>query len=107
MMLAISVVKKYHLSHLDINNAFLYGDLAEDIYMKLPKGLVTKGEQKCFVCKLHKSLYGLKQASRQWFLKFTEVFFGFSLVQSAADHSYFHMNKDGIYLVSRCYHLCG
>lgn len=77
LMLAVSAIKGYTLTHLDINNAFLYGDLAEEIYMKAPQGLVTKGEQKHLVCRLHKSLYGLKQASRQWYLKFTEVLLSF------------------------------
>lgn len=66
LMLAIYVVKNYTLTHLDINNAFLYGDLAEEIYMKAPKGLITDKEQQDLVCRSHKSLYGLKQASRQW-----------------------------------------
>lgn len=97
LMLAISVVKNYSLSHLDINNSFLYGDLREDIYMDIPKGLFTEGEKPNLVCKLNKSLYGLRQASRQWFLKFTEVLSGFGLHQSSADHSYFHMNNDAGY----------
>lgn len=67
---------------------FFYGDLKEDIYMEVPKGLLIEGDQKNLVCKLHKSLYELKKASRRWF----------GLKQSAADHSYYFMKHSGSYL---------
>ncbi|XP_042016319.1 uncharacterized mitochondrial protein AtMg00810-like [Salvia splendens] len=65
--------------------------------MVLPPGLVitdpSVGSGQ-LVCKLKKSLYGLKQASRQWYMKFSQVLSGFGLLQSSSDHSYFYKYFD-------------
>ncbi|GJW21740.1 putative RNA-directed DNA polymerase [Tanacetum coccineum] len=70
-LLAIVVKRDWMIHQLDVNNAFLHGDLSEEIYMKIPQGFVKDGDMR--ICRLHKSLYGLKQASRNWYKKFTNA----------------------------------
>jgi hypothetical protein len=57
---------------MDVKTAFLNGNIDEMIYMKQPENFVT-GDPKSMVCRLKKSIYGLKQASRQWYLKFHNI----------------------------------
>ena len=63
-ILAIAAIEDLELRSIDISHAFLNGDLEEDIYMEQPEGFEVGGPG--HVCKLKKSLYGLKQAGRVW-----------------------------------------
>ncbi|KAI3784527.1 hypothetical protein L1987_43626 [Smallanthus sonchifolius] len=60
------------LHQMDIKTTFLNIDLNEDVFMRQPEGFKPEGQEQ-LVCKLKKSIYRLKQASRQWYLKFDEV----------------------------------
>jgi len=87
VILAIASINNWHLQQLDVSNAFLYGDLTEDVYMTIPQGLHGYSPSQCY--KLKKSLYGLKQTSRQWFAKLSHLLLSFGYTQAHADHSLF------------------
>ncbi|PNX84365.1 retrovirus-related Pol polyprotein from transposon TNT 1-94, partial [Trifolium pratense] len=88
--LAIAASQNWPLFQLDVNTTFLHGDLDEEVYMKPPPGLSLA--QPDLVCKLQRSLYGLKQASRQWNAKLTETLLSSGYIQSKADYSLFTKN---------------
>ncbi|RVW95243.1 Retrovirus-related Pol polyprotein from transposon RE2 [Vitis vinifera] len=101
LLLSMAAMRSWPLYQLDIKNAFLHGDLAEEVYMEQPPGFVAQGESS-LVCRLRRSLYGLKQSPRAWFSRFSSVVQEFGMFRSTADHSvFYHHNSSGqcIYLV--------
>lgn len=85
--MALASIHGWHLHQLDVNNAFLHGDLNEAVYMRVPQGVSPPKSGQ--VCKLPKSLYGLKQARRQWFEKLTQFLYAQGFVQATSDHTLF------------------
>lgn len=82
ILLAFAVQNDLHIHQMDVKTAFLNGDLREKIYMKMPDGF-KRGN---LVCKLNKSLYGLKQASRMWNERFHTYVTGMGFQRSAYDY---------------------
>jgi hypothetical protein len=74
LRIIMALVAHYDLElhQIDIKMIFLIGDLYENVYMTQPKGFVIEGKEN-FRCHLTKSINGLKQTSRQWYLKFDET----------------------------------
>ncbi|XP_062093471.1 uncharacterized mitochondrial protein AtMg00810-like [Humulus lupulus] len=96
LLLAISTIKRWPMLQLYINNAFLNGDLHEEVYMTLPKGLIVPSSTCAgpLVCKLHKSIYGLKQSSRQWYRKLSDALIAEGFTQSQTDYTLFTRGHD-------------
>jgi hypothetical protein len=79
ILLAIVAYFDYNIWQMDVKTAFLNGNIEEELYMVQPEGFVDpKNDNK--VCKLQRSIYGLKQASQSWNLCFDEVIKGFGFV---------------------------
>ncbi|WJX96077.1 hypothetical protein P8452_77325 [Trifolium repens] len=72
ILLAIAAYHDYEIWQMDVKTAFLNGNLLEDVYMTQPEGFDIPNEAHK-ICKLQRSIYGLKQASRSWNLRFDET----------------------------------
>ena len=81
IILAIAAYFDYEIWKMDVKIAFLNGNLAEDVYMMQPEGFVDPTNAGK-ICKLQKSIYGLKQASRSWNIRFDEVVKGFGFIKN-------------------------
>ncbi|KAL0379126.1 UNVERIFIED_CONTAM: Retrovirus-related Pol polyprotein from transposon RE1 [Sesamum radiatum] len=91
LLLTVAAARGWAIHQLDVNNAFLHGRLDEEIFMHPPEGYqVPVGS----VCRLTRSLYGLKQASRQWNQEFTTRLQRYGFTQSCHDHCLFTMGSD-------------
>ena len=88
VLLSLAANLDWSLHQLDVKNAFLNGDLEEEVYMDIPAGLETTSNFNK-VCRLRKSLYGLKQSPRACFERFTKVVKGYGFVQCQSDHTLF------------------
>ena len=91
------------IEQLDVKTAFLHGDLEEEIYMEQPEGFEV-AEKEHLVCKLNKSLYGLKQTPRQWYKKFESFMTNLGYHNAQADQCVFMKRYvDGDFIILLLY----
>ena len=95
----IALVAHYDLElhQMDVKTAFLNGDLEKNVYMVQPKNFVVE-EKECMGCRLKKSIYGLKQISRQWYLKFDSTIRKFGFQENVEDNCVYAKFKNGKYI---------
>lgn len=88
ILLSLAVNLDWPLLQLDVKNAFLNGKLEEEVYMDIPEGFRDNSTRNK-VCKLKRSIYGLKQSPRAWFDRFSLVLKSHQYKQCQADHTLF------------------
>lgn len=100
-LLAVAVARNWELHQMDVSNAFLHSDLNEEVYMQVPQGydLAEKG----LVCRLKKSLYGLRQASRNWYSKLSQALIDYGFRECEADLSLFIYSHGAAFLAVLVY----
>eukprot|EP00253_Pinus_taeda_P026021 PITA_26021 len=101
-VLALTTLLNLELEQLDVKTTFLHGDLNEEIYMEQPKVFV-RGRSRRLVCKLRKSLYGLRQSPRQWYKKFDSFMVSQNFIRSEYDHCVYFKSFNGIFIILSLY----
>ncbi|GJT25783.1 ribonuclease H-like domain-containing protein [Tanacetum coccineum] len=94
-LLNVDMSMSWTVFQLNVNNAFLYGDLEEVVYMKPPGGYFPSDNK---VCRLKKSLYGLKQPPKQWNAKLTSTLIENGFSQSKSNYSLYTKSDKGVFL---------
>lgn len=94
-LLSVAVARGWELHQMDVSNAFLHGELDEEVYMEVPQG--CQAHEKGVVCRLKKSLYGLKQASRNWYSKLSKALIEYGFQECHADHSLFTYSRGTLF----------
>ena len=101
-MLAIANEVNLEVHQMDVQTAFLHGKLSKELYMDQPRGYEKAGNDN-LVCKLEKGLYGLKQASRCWFLTIDEFLQANSYKQCDGDRCVYLKTVEDKFLILALY----
>jgi histone deacetylase 1/2 len=102
LVLSLAVSRGWNLRQVDVSNAFLHGFLAEDVYMQQPPGFEDV-QYPSHVCKLQRSIYGLKQSPRAWYARLSQLLQQLGFVSSKADTSLFIYSHAGVQIFMLVY----
>lgn len=91
----VTLANDWQVNQLDVQNAFLHGNLDEEVYMFQPPGFVDQTKPN-HVCKLKRAIYGLKQAPRAWNARFVNFITNNGFIQTKSDTSLFVYRKHGL-----------
>ena len=89
LLLTIASYEDLIVKHYDVKTAFLNGELTEEIYMRQPEGFIEIGNEN-MVCKLNKSIYGLKQSARVWNLTLDKYLLEMGFNKGEADACFYY-----------------
>lgn len=94
IVLSIALHHDWEIKQMDVNNAFLQGNIHDEVYMLQPTGFVDK-DNPDYVCKLKKAIYGIKQAPRAWYMELSSFLIKFGFTNSTSDASLFVYQHNG------------
>lgn len=99
-LLSLPVAHDFEIEQMDVTIAFLHGDIEEEIYMSQPNYFAKKGKEH-LVCRLRKSLYGLKQSPKMWYQKYDTYVLSLGFTRSKSDHCvYYKAEGDQILIIA-------
>src|SRR5258708_18566720 len=97
LVLALAAIDDLHLCSVDISHAFINGDIDAEVYMTQPEGFKELGSE--YVCRLNKSIYGLKQAARLWNEKLHAALLDMGFTRIQSDPSLYIYQKDDVKII--------
>lgn len=102
IILSIAISNDWMIKQLDVSNAFLHGDLDNEVFMEQPPGFCDQNKPD-FVCRLRRSLYGLRQAPRQWYKRLHQALVKHGFEVSPADSSLFRYVHNNVIIFALVY----
>jgi hypothetical protein len=102
LILAMVASLDFELHQMDVKTTFLNGELDEEIFIDQSIGFVMKGQERK-VCKLNRSLYGLKQSSRQWYKRFHQEIISNGFLMIEEDHCVYVKRSEGSFIILSLY----